>query len=155
MERLHESSKILVEHAQHVARIVSNPGLIAMRLQQQAQLWPSVKSVNGYSHSKKPVWRERERDWLVEKFGLRGRLQRIEVIQTEPPFLFITQEDKMRLVRRVHKLLLEKKSFLTYQFNPGEFNYRKIPKISSGTYIFQRPFLRGLSMERNLRFKID
>ena len=25
--------------------------------------------------------------------------------------------------------------------------YRKIPKISPGTYIFQRPFLKGLFME--------
>ena len=33
--------------------------------------------------------------------------------------------------------------------------YRKIPKISPGAYIFQRPFLRGLSMKGNLRFKID
>ena len=33
--------------------------------------------------------------------------------------------------------------------------YRKIPKISPGAYIFERPFLRGLSMEGNLRFKID
>ena len=39
-------------------------------------------------------------------------------------------------------------------------NYRKIPKISLGAYIFQRPFLRGLFLEGliyggNLRFKID
>ena len=34
-------------------------------------------------------------------------------------------------------------------------NYLKIPKISPGAYIFQRPFLRGLSTEGNLRFKID
>ena len=34
-------------------------------------------------------------------------------------------------------------------------NYRKIQKISPGTYIFQRPFLRGLSTKGNLRFKID
>ena len=34
-------------------------------------------------------------------------------------------------------------------------NYRKIPKISLGAYIFQRPFWRGLSTERNLRFKIE
>ena len=34
-------------------------------------------------------------------------------------------------------------------------NYRKIPKISPGADIFQRPFLRGLSMEGNLCFKID
>ena len=33
--------------------------------------------------------------------------------------------------------------------------YVKIPKISPGAYIFQRPFLRGLSTEGNLRFKID
>ena len=34
-------------------------------------------------------------------------------------------------------------------------NYHKIVKISPRTYIFQRPFLRGLSTEGNLRFKID
>ena len=33
--------------------------------------------------------------------------------------------------------------------------YRKIPKISPGAYISQRPFLRGLCTEGNLRFKID
>ena len=33
--------------------------------------------------------------------------------------------------------------------------YRKIPKISPGAYIFQRPLLRGLSTDGNLRFKID
>ena len=33
--------------------------------------------------------------------------------------------------------------------------YCKIPKMSPGAYIFQRPFLRGLSTEGNLRFKID
>ena len=44
--------------------------------------------------------------------------------------------------------------------------YRKIPKISPGAYIFQRPFLRGLFLEglilggayvrsEILRFKID
>ena len=33
--------------------------------------------------------------------------------------------------------------------------YRKIPKISPGAYIFQWPFLRGLSTEGNLHFKID
>ena len=34
-------------------------------------------------------------------------------------------------------------------------SYRKIPKISPGAYVFQRPFLRGLPMEGNVRFKID
>ena len=33
--------------------------------------------------------------------------------------------------------------------------YRKIPKRSPVAYIFQRPFLRGLCTEGNLRFKID
>ena len=33
--------------------------------------------------------------------------------------------------------------------------YRKITKISPGACIFQRPFLRGLSTEGNMRFKID
>ena len=48
----------------------------------------------------------------------------------------------------------------------GIKSYRKIPKISPGAYIFQRPFLRGLFFEGlifggaylregNLRFKID
>ena len=32
--------------------------------------------------------------------------------------------------------------------------YRKIPKISPGAYIFQRSFLRGLHTEGNFRFKI-
>ena len=29
----------------------------------------------------------------------------------------------------------------------GPERYRKIPKISAGAYIFQRPFLRGLFLE--------
>ena len=35
------------------------------------------------------------------------------------------------------------------------WKYRKISKISPGAYIFQRPFLRGLCTDGNLRFKID
>ena len=34
-------------------------------------------------------------------------------------------------------------------------SYRKIPKIRPGAYIFQWPFLRGLSTEGNLRLQID
>ena len=37
----------------------------------------------------------------------------------------------------------------------ARIGYRKIPKISPGAYIFQRPFLRGLSTEGNLRFTND
>ena len=35
------------------------------------------------------------------------------------------------------------------------YGYRKIPKISPGAYIFQRPLLRGLCKVENLCFKID
>ena len=43
----------------------------------------------------------------------------------------------------------------TFQAQTSRGAYRKIPKISPGAYIFQRPFLRGLSVEGNLRFTID
>ena len=33
--------------------------------------------------------------------------------------------------------------------------YRSIPKMSPGAYILQRPFLKGLYTEENLRFKIS
>ena len=36
----------------------------------------------------------------------------------------------------------------------GYLSYRNIPKISPGAFIFRRPFLRGLSTEGNLHFKI-
>ena len=32
-------------------------------------------------------------------------------------------------------------------YKQGKSKYRKIPKISPGAYIFQRPFLRGLFLE--------
>ena len=41
-------------------------------------------------------------------------------------------------------------ALITFSFLPSTFNrntYRKIPKISAGAYIFQRPFLRGLFLE--------
>ena len=56
-------------------------------------------SVNRYSHSVNQ-FDERKQDWLVQKFGLR-RLQRIYVIQAEPPLLFFCLLDKSRLARRV------------------------------------------------------
>ena len=43
----------------------------------------------------------------------------------------------------------------THMAAQPNITYRKIPKISPEAYIFQRPFLRGLSTEGNLRFKID
>ena len=48
----------------------------------------------------------------------------------------------------------------SYEVTELSVSYRiedtvKIPKISPGAYIFQRLFVRGLSTEGNLRFKID
>ena len=40
---------------------------------------------------------------------------------------------------------LHKSQQITYQ---NAANYRKIPKISPGAYIFQRPFLRGLLLSK-------
>ena len=37
--------------------------------------------------------------------------------------------------------------FKVIMSNHGDPEYRKIPKISPGAYIFQRPFLRGLYSE--------
>ena len=37
--------------------------------------------------------------------------------------------------------------FLRYSFSYPLTPYRKIPKISPGAHIFQRPFLRGLFLE--------
>ena len=42
-----------------------------------------------------------------------------------------------------------------HAINKSTLKYRKIPKLSPGAYIFQRPFLRGLSTEGYLLFKID
>ena len=49
----------------------------------------------------------------------------------------------------------EKPENLYEQKQSAYKNYRKIPEISPGAYIFQRSFLRGLCTEGNLRLKID
>ena len=68
---LHEQSEIFVEHALRVGRIiVSNPGLIAVRLEQWARLWPSVCQLTDACTRINP-FDERKQDWLVSKFGLR------------------------------------------------------------------------------------
>ena len=56
-------------------------------------------SVNRCSHSVNQ-FDERKQDLLVQKFGLR-RLQRIDVIQAEPPLLFFCLLDKRKLARRL------------------------------------------------------
>ena len=43
----------------------------------------------------------------------------------------------------------------TFLWKIPQFKYRKISKISPEAYTFQRPFLRGLCTEENLRFKVD
>ena len=68
------------------------------------------------------------------------------------------------------RLTLRNKKFVSLEFAfcfnldwYFKYTYRKIPKISPGVYIFQRPLFifggayirRGLSTEGNLRFKID
>ena len=47
------------------------------------------------------------------------------------------------------------KSFCIRTLYCSNSRHYKIPKISPGVYIFQRPFLRGLSTGGNLRFKTD
>ena len=46
-----------------------------------------------------------------------------------------------------HNLKTRKYSWEMVTSSVVPINYRKIPKISPGTYIFQRPFLRGLFLE--------
>ena len=89
-------SDIFVEHALYVAiDTILNPGLMAVRLVQRAQLWPSVYHQTD-ARSRKNQFDERKQDWLVQKFGLR-LLQRFDVIQAEPPFLLLVEEDKRKL----------------------------------------------------------
>ena len=43
---------------------------------------------------------------------------------------------------------LRESEVLADQLKQRDLKYRKIPKVSPGAYIFQRPFLRGLFVER-------
>ena len=79
----------------------------------------------------------------------------------------LTEEYNQTSERPTRLLFLKTRRSIKFILNSGaegnktkEMNYRKIPKISPGAYIFQRPFWgtyirRGLSTEGNLRFKID
>ena len=49
--------------------------------------------------------------------------------------------------KRFRKQLLLPSFIAPLLLNIIEIKYRKIPKISSGAYIFQSPFLRGLFLE--------
>ena len=44
-------------------------------------------------------------------------------------------------------MICKERGFLRKTKNKEKTSYRKIPKISPGAYIFQRPFLRGLFLE--------
>ena len=45
-------------------------------------------------------------------------------------------------------VIIPRRSFMFGQLHANNIIiYRKIPKISPGAYIFQRPFLRGLFLE--------
>ena len=89
-ERLHELSKIFVEHAWHVVRIqfrTGRPNSCALgTVGRLGLVWPSGFSINGCSYSIKPV-DERKQDGLVQNFGVR------EHNQAELPFLLPTQEE--------------------------------------------------------------
>ena len=95
---LHESSKMYVEHARHVAS------------DRTQSLYPcSFYSGLGYDHQfinkqdartrkkKKRQFEGRKQDWLVHKFVLR-RPQRFNVIQAEPLFLFLNQQGSAQRV---------------------------------------------------------
>ena len=69
---------------------------------------------------------------------------------------FYTRICEKNLVR----LLRGNKTAVYVSLVRPHLEYHKVPKISPGVYIFQRPFLRvyfwwGLSTEGNLRFKTD
>ena len=53
--------------------------------------------------------------------------------------------------KELQKLIRMEQFFLLLKYHKHD----KILKISPGAYVFQRPFLRGLCTEGNLRFKID
>ena len=72
----------------------------------------------------------------------------------------IAKFDTWKLVTKAHLKIIQ------WTYNQWILTYRNIPKISLGAYLFQRPFLRGLFLERlifgrayfmegNLSFKID
>ena len=52
--------------------------------------------INRRTRTRKKQFDERKQDWLVQKFGLR-QLKKFDMIQSKPPFLLLTQQDKRRL----------------------------------------------------------
>ena len=94
---LHESSKMFVKHARHVAS------------DRTQSLYPcSFYSGLGYDHrfinkedarTRKKIkqFEGRKQDWLVQKFVQR-RPQRFNVIQAEPLFLFLNQQGSAQRV---------------------------------------------------------
>ena len=61
-----------------------------------------------------------------------------------------TGDKESALLRAIIDLITSEENTNWVSFSRAFFTvlYRKIPKISPGAYIFQRPFLRGLYSER-------
>ena len=65
---LHESTKVFVEQARHIARNSFKPRPNSWLLATAGSVMTIGLSINGCSHSKNR-FDEREQDWLVQKFG--------------------------------------------------------------------------------------
>ena len=78
-------------------------------------------SMNGCSHSNKPVWREKTR-FASPKVGLQ-RLQRLDAIPANPPFPFLDQvEDKGGSACRL--VFPSPTNRFLFACSPGLFSYR-------------------------------
>ena len=65
-------------------------------------------------------------------------------------FVLVSEFKMIGMLLNIVHGQVKKKLTKTYRRFPNHstlINYRKIPKISPGAYIFQRPFLRGLFSE--------
>ena len=97
---LHESSKMYVEHARHVASNRTQSGSPYTRVLSTAGSVMTISlSINTMLAlgKKKRQFEGRKQDWLVQKFVLR-RPQRFNVIQAEPLFLFLNQQGSAQRV---------------------------------------------------------
>ena len=94
---LHESSKMLVEHARHVASDRTQslyPCFFYSGLGYDHQF---INKQDARTRKKIKQFEGKKQDWLVQKFVLR-RPQRFNVIQAEPLFLFLNQQGSFQRV---------------------------------------------------------
>lgn len=80
-EKMHESSKIFVEHVQHVALVQLPTRPTSCALETAGSVMSIALSNNGYTHWKNQFHKRRQ-DWLVLKSSLK-QLQWLDVIQAE------------------------------------------------------------------------